>query len=137
MTYSGKAAVLGSAVLALAATPAMAHHSFAMFDMSKNVTVKGVVKEFQWTNPHVWVELLVTEGGAQKSYSYEGGAVAVLKRNGWVKDSIKVGDTITIVGHPFKNGREGGSLERVTLPDGRTVGAGDAVPGALQVPGVR
>jgi hypothetical protein len=128
--------MLASGLTLAVASPALAHHSFAMFDMSKSATFKGVVKEVQWANPHVWMEVMVDEGGVAKPYSFEGGAVAVLKRAGWVRDSVKPGDTVTIISHPFKNGRVGGSLERVTLPDGRTVSAGDAIPGALQQPGV-
>lgn len=133
-----KPLVLGAALFAVAAAgPALAHHSFAMFDMRKNVTFRGVVKEVQWTNPHVWVELTVNEPGGPKSYSFEGGAIAVLKRQGWVRDSVKPGDTITIAGHPFRNGRPGGSMDRVTFADGKTVAAGDAIPAALRPPGVR
>jgi hypothetical protein len=127
-------ATLVVAALALGAPSAIAHHSFAMFDMSKTATFKGVVKEVQWTNPHVWVEVVVNEAGVQKSYSFEGGAIAVLKRAGWVKDTVKAGDVLTITSHPMKNGKMGGSLEQVTLPNGHTVSAGDALPGALQVP---
>ena len=132
-----RTSVLAAVVVALAATPALAHHSFAMFDMSKNATFKGVVKEVEWTNPHVWVHVDIAEGGRQTTYAFEGGAISVLKRNGWLKDSVKPGDAITIVSHPFKNGRSGGSLERVTLPDGRTVSAGDAIPAALAPSGAR
>jgi hypothetical protein len=128
---------LAAAIAALAATPALAHHSFAMFDMTRSVTFKGVVKEVEWTNPHVWIHVDVNEGGKQITYAFEGGAISVLKRNGWLKDSVKAGDAITLVSHPFKNGRSGGSLEQVTLPDGRTVSAGDAIPAALAPPGAR
>jgi hypothetical protein len=122
------------ATAAVMASPALAHHSFAMFDMSRNATFKGVVKEVEWTNPHVWVHVDVTEGGRVATYAFEGGAIAVLKRNGWTKDLVKPGDAISLVSHPFKTGRPGGSLERVTLADGRTISAGDAIPGALAPP---
>ncbi len=68
---------------------------------------KGVVKEVQWTNPHVWVRMAVQEDGKEVDYSYEGAAVAVLKRVGWQRDSVKVGDKVTVVGHPYKDGRPG------------------------------
>jgi hypothetical protein len=119
------------------AAPAAAHHSFAMFDNSKTVTYSGVVKEVQWANPHVWVELVVTDNGKTDTYHFEGGAVPVLKRVGWTRDSVKSGDKLTVATHPFRDGRPGGSLERVTLPNGKIVAAGDAVPGALQVPDIR
>lgn len=114
-----------------------AHHSFAMFDATKTVSYKGTVKEVQWTNPHVWVELVVVENGAPVSYSFEGAAIAVLKRVGWTRDSVKSGDVVTLVGHPYKNGKPGGSIDHLILADGRKIGTGDAIPGALRVPGVQ
>ena len=113
---------------------ALAHHSFAMFDPAKSVTQKGVVKEVQWTNPHVWVHITVQDKGKDVVYSYEGAAIAVLKRVGWMKDSVKPGDAVTVVGHPYKDGRAGGSIEYLLLADGRKIGTGDAIPGAYVVP---
>lgn len=115
---------------------AVAHHSFAMFDMSKSVNFKGTVKEVQWTNPHVWVELDVTADGKTTTLSFEGAAISVLKRVGWMKDTVKTGDVVTVVGHPYKDGRPGGSIDYLLLADGRKVGTGDAIPPALVVPGV-
>jgi hypothetical protein len=115
-------------------TLATAHHSFAMFDATKSISQKGTVKEVQWTNPHVWVHLAVQEKGKEVVYSYEGAAIAVLKRVGWFKDSVKAGDVVTVVGHPYKDGRPGGSIEHLLLADGRKLGTGDAIPGALVVP---
>jgi hypothetical protein len=125
------------AVLIAGATAAQAHHSFAMFDMSKTVSFKGTIKELQWTNPHVWVELTVQEKDGPVTYSFEGAAIAVLKRVGWTKDSVKAGDVVTVVGHPYKNGKPGGSIDHLILADGRKLGTGDAIPGALRVPGVQ
>jgi hypothetical protein len=115
---------------------AVAHHSFAMFDMAKTITYKGTVKEVQWTNPHVWVELDVTADGRTTTLSFEGAAISVLKRVGWTRDTVKAGDIVTVVGHPFKDGRPGGSIDHLVLADGRKVGTGDAIPPALVVPGV-
>jgi hypothetical protein len=123
--------------LVACATAAQAHHSFAMFDMSKTVSFKGTIKELQWTNPHVWVELTVQEKDGPVTYSFEGAAIAVLKRVGWTKDSVKAGDVVTVVGHPYKNGKAGGSIDHLILADGRKIGTGDAIPGALRVPGVQ
>lgn len=114
-----------------------AHHSFAMFDMSKTVSYKGKVRELQWTNPHVWIELTVDEKDGPVTYSFEGAAIAVLKRVGWTRDSVKAGDVVTVVGHPYKNGKPGGSIDHLLLADGRKLGTGDAIPGALRVPGVQ
>ncbi|HEY6456333.1 MAG TPA: DUF6152 family protein [Steroidobacteraceae bacterium] len=124
-------------VLTVVAAAAFAHHSFASFDATKSISYKGTVKEIQWTNPHVWIELTVTDTGTPATYGFEGAAIAVLKRVGWTKDSVKAGDTITIVGHPFRDGRPGGSIEHLVLADGRKLGTGDAIPGALTVPGVQ
>jgi hypothetical protein len=121
---------MAAAIGAISST-ALAHHSFAMFDNSKKIDVKGTVKEIQWTNPHVWLEMVVTENGQQKTYDFEGGAVAVLKRFGWTKDTVKAGDTITLTAHPFKDGKSGGSIDFVTLADGRKIGGGDGIPGAV------
>lgn len=125
-------------LLATLALPlvAVAHHSFAMFDMTKTTRQTGQVKEVQWTNPHVWVELEVTADGKTTVLSFEGAAIAVLKRVGWTRDTVKAGDTVTVVGHPFRDGRPGGSIDHLLLPDGRKVGTGDAIPPALVVPGV-
>ena len=115
---------------------AVAHHSFAMFDMAKSASYKGTVKEVQWTNPHVWVELDVTTDGKTSTLSFEGAAISVLKRVGWMKDTVKTGDVVTVVGHPYKDVRPGGSIDHLILADGRKVGTGDAIPPALVVPGV-
>ena len=123
---------------ALLTMPALvfAHHSFAMFDMAKTVSYQGKVKEVQWTNPHIWVELEVTADGKTTSLSFEGAAIAVVKRVGWLKDTVKPGDLVTIVGHPYRDARPGGSIDHLVLADGRKVGTGDAIPPALVVPGV-
>ena len=125
---------LPAVLLAAAATQALAHHSFAMFDMSKMGSQKGTVKEMQWTNPHVWLRLSVQENGKEAVYAYEGAAIVVLKRVGWTRDSVKPGDVLTVVGHPYRDGRPGGSIEHVILADGTKLGTGDAIPGALVVP---
>jgi hypothetical protein len=125
----GAAAAAG--LLATTAPAALAHHSFAMFDSGKTVTVKGTVKGLEWTNPHVWLEISTPDGGVAKTYGFEGGAVAVLKRFGWTHDMVKVGDVVTLTSHPFRNGKSGGSLETVTLADGHTFKGGNGIPGAV------
>ena len=121
----------------LAAVTAVAHHSFAMFDPGKTISTKGTVKEVQWTNPHVWIELDVIVNGKTVTHPFEGAAISVLKRVGFMRDTVKAGDVVTIVGNPFRDGRPGGSMNYVLLADGRKVGTGDAIPGARIVPGVR
>jgi hypothetical protein len=127
--------LLPALLLAAFAHTSGAHHSFAMFDQGKTITQKGVVKEVQWINPHVWLHLTVEVDGKEAVYSYEGAAIAVLKRVGWTRDSVKPGDVVTVVGHPYKDGRRaGGAMNHVILPDGKRLGTGDAIPGALVVP---
>ena len=106
-------------VAVLWGTPSIhAHHSFAMFDRTREVSLEGVVKEFQWTNPHTWIQLLVTENGKTVEWSLEGGSPSVLSRNGWKLGSLKPGDKVKIVIYPLKNGQPGGSFLEVTKDDG-------------------
>jgi hypothetical protein len=127
--------IIGAAALA---SPASAHHSFAMFDAAQTVVVEGVVTEVQWTNPHVWIEVeVIDERGGAKEYEFEGGAIAVLKRNGWNRETIQVGDRVVVSSHPFRENRPGGSLEEVTLDDGTTLKGGNGIPGALVIGGVQ
>jgi hypothetical protein len=132
-TWSRRAAA--ALLVATLASPLLAHHSFSMFDQTKSLTQKGIVKEVMWTNPHVWLHLTVQVDGKEEVYKYEGAAIAVLKRVGWMRDSVKPGDEVTVVGHPYKDAsRTGGAFNYVLLPDGTRLGTGDAIPGALVVP---
>ena len=107
----------------MAAAPASGHHSFAMFDREKEITLEGVVKEFQWTNPHTWIQLLVTDAdGKVTEWNIEGTSPNGLKRQGWKSDAIKSGDKVTVVISPLRNGDKGGALIMATLPDGKTLG---------------
>ena len=107
------------------ATAASAHHSFAMFDPTKDVTVQGVVKQLTWSNPHVWLDVVVTDGKSEsKVWGLESLAVGLLYRNGWTADSLKPGDNVTVQLHPMKDGSLGGQLMKVTLSDGRVLSSG-------------
>ncbi len=98
------------------ATPAVAHHSFAMFDNQKEVTVDGIVREFQWTNPHCWIRIVSTDAtGKDVEWSLESQSPNILVRAGWSRDSIKPGDKALIIIHPLKDGSNGGSVFRVTI----------------------
>ena len=109
----------------LAAHPVLAHHSFAMFDLVREITLVGTIKEVQFTNPHVWLQVLVPDGkGGQTEWSIEAGAPGMLLRTGWKPSTLKPGDAVTVVTHPAKSGASNGSLVRVTLSDGRTLGPG-------------
>ena len=106
-----------------AATPALAHHSFAMFDRTKNVTVNGEVKEYEWSNPHVWIHLMVADdAGMKREWSFEMQAIAQDYAAGWRSDSVKAGDKIRIEFHPLKDGSRGGQLMNATLADGKYLG---------------
>ena len=114
---------LGACALALACgAQAWAHHSQAMFDPGRSVQLEGTVKEFQWTNPHIWIELTVTEGGQAVQYSIEGGSPVGLIRRGWTRSSLKAGDHIKLIMHPLRDGSHGGNFVSATLPDGHVIG---------------
>lgn len=104
---------------------ATAHHSFAMFDRTKEVELRNaVVVRWEWTNPHVWLFVTAPPGRAgARNYSIEGGSTGLLRRQGWQKASLKPGDRVTVYISPLKNGELGGSLLGVVLPNGRMLGA--------------
>ena len=108
----------------LAASSALAHHSFAMFDQSKSVTVQGTVKDFRWTNPHVFIQLLVkTEGGSEVEWSIEMTSPEHLARNGWRPGTLKAGDAVTLEIHPMRDGTAGGQYISGSGPDGPMAGS--------------
>jgi hypothetical protein len=119
---------LGWACLALlaAAGPAFAHHSGAMFDREKSVTLVGEIKEYQFQNPHVWIEMMVPTAGKKTpvQWGIEGEGPTMMIRMGLTKANLKPGDKVTIHAHPLRDGRPGGSFVDITLPDGRTIAAG-------------
>jgi hypothetical protein len=120
--------ILGAAALAaalVAGVPATPHHSYAMFDQSKEIELKNVtVKDWQWTNPHTWLFVYVPNGTADPDkYALEGGNPAQLRRQGYGVGSMKSGDKLTVYIAPLKSGEKGGALLAVILPDGKMLGA--------------
>ena len=115
--------VLAAAAVCVAA-PALAHHSFAMFDRNKDMTISGVVKEFEWTNPHVWIHLTVQDqtSGRPVEWSFEMQAINANAALGWRADSVKPGDKVSVDFHPLKDGSRGGQLVAATLADGKRLG---------------
>lgn len=109
-------------VSGLDAAPAAAHHSFALFDHQKQVTLTGTVKDYQWTNPHVWIQLSVpnTSGGADE-WSIETASVSALSRRGWDRHTVKPGDKVTLTMNPLRDGGKGGSLVEIRLPSGQVL----------------
>ena len=121
--FAGMAAVL-------LAAPALAHHSFAMFDQSRVLYMPGMVKDFEFVNPHTWLHLaIVNDKGEASTWSFEAGSVAQLVRLGWSKDSFKIGDRVEVGFRPLKDGSRGGQLMSVKLANGQKVcsnrGCGD------------
>ena len=101
-----------------------AHHSPAMFDFSKELTLTGTVRLFQWTNPHSYIQLVVKPGeGPEQEWSLEMGANAYLYNLGWRPSTVKAGDTLTVVVVPLRNGGQAGLLVRATTADGKSLGA--------------
>jgi hypothetical protein len=102
---------------------ASAHHSFAMFDATQTKTLVGTVKQVQWTNPHIWIQVLVPDAkaGVAAEWSIEGGSPNGLSRQGWRRSSIKEGDAIEITIHPLKDGTNGGSMMKAMV-NGQAVG---------------
>jgi Family of unknown function (DUF6152) len=113
----------------LFATTAQAHHSFAMFDVEKEITLAGTVKEFQWTNPHAWIQLnVVDEQGKTVEWGLESRSPNVLARQGFKSTILKPGDKITVVFNPLKDGKKGGSLVSLTMADGKKLPQVQPVP---------
>ena len=122
--------LLAGVLLGAAALPAVAHHSFSMFDAQKEVVLKGKVKDFQWSNPHTWIQLDVTDAtGKVVEWSIEGGSPNLVGRQGWKRNTFKPGDAVEITVHPLRDGQPGGSFVRAVLPDGRKLG-GEQIPAA-------
>ena len=113
--------ILCSGVMAacLMAPIAQAHHSNSAFYVTKVITIKGVVKEFRWSNPHVWIIMTVDDGKGNKvDWKVEGRPPGILERAGWTPKIIRVGETITVDLSPAKDASASGLIARVTKSDG-------------------
>ncbi|MEO8100259.1 MAG: DUF6152 family protein [Acidobacteriota bacterium] len=122
--YLKFAAVLTAAV-ALAALPVAGHHSFVMFETTKQVTLAGTVTGFEWTNPHAYIEIDVKDdAGAVKHWSIEMGSPSILQQSGWKHNTLKSGAIVTLIVNPLKNGNPGGLLVQANLADGKKLGNG-------------
>ncbi|MEO8309025.1 MAG: DUF6152 family protein [Pseudomonadota bacterium] len=125
-------------VALLAGSAALAHHSFAMFDQTKQVTLNGTVTEFQWTNPHAFIHIQVPGAdGKPEVWEIELNSPNNLKRQGWSSTSVKTGDKVTLMTNPLRDmsAHKGGLFITVTLEDGTVLGeATRAGGGPINVP---
>jgi Family of unknown function (DUF6152) len=126
--YGGRHRCIRNSVLTVTASLvpiafALAHHSYAMFDTTKELALKGTVKKFYWTNPHSAIEIDVPNtAGSLDTWGVECNSPNNLARMGWKSTSLKPGDKVTIVIHPLRSGEHGGSFLYVIYPDGRRLG---------------
>jgi hypothetical protein len=121
-------ATVFASVLALCAAAAMAHHSAAQFDFAQRVTIEGIVKEFNVTNPHTWATVEITDDKrGTRDAEYEGHSASHFYRAGYTRDMVKVGDKISILIAPRRDGEDGGFIQAFTV-NGKTVGFGGLSP---------
>lgn len=96
---------------AIVAPPASAHHSYAIFDVAKKITVEGTVKQFMWTNPHSWISMEVIDPqGKQQLWNVEMSSLTILVARGWNPKTVMPGDKIRMTLHPMKSGQPGGDF---------------------------
>ena len=120
-----------------AASAAYAHHSFAMFDNDKQIKLKGTVTDFQWQNPHVYIEIDASDVNAKdkstKPWTIECANPGILNRIGWKFNMVKVGDEVTLIVAPLRSGEPAALLKQITLPDGKVfTNGGPAGPANIQ-----
>jgi hypothetical protein len=127
--------VMGFGASLVLATQADAHHSFAMFDLTKTVTMEGTVKELQWTQPHSWLQVMIPDSkGGGTEWSLEIGIMAK-PEEGWDRKALVPGDKVTVVVHPLRRGEPGGQLIGITMPNGKVFAQRAAAPAAGPVGG--
>ena len=111
------------AALAASSGAAYAHHSFAMFDADQKTTLAGTVKEFQWTNPHAWIFVMVpNQDGQLEQWAVEMGGPGQIARQGWTAKTLAPGMDIKLTIHPLRDGSNGGQFMSAILPDGTELG---------------
>ena len=126
-------AALGAAALsfALVAVPALAHHSYSMFDRTKTISIAGTVLTWEMVNPHSFLWVVVkTDTGAQQTWGLEAGGVPALMRAGVKKSAVQAGQKVSVDLHPLRDGRTGGQLVSVTFQDGKVLRMGGGGDGA-------
>jgi Family of unknown function (DUF6152) len=124
MTRNARHGVCAGLAILMMTIPAFAHHSFAMFDQTREISLKGTVAEFYWINPHAHLILNVEAGPGVDpkmvgEWDIEGASPGIMSVQGWSSTLVKPGDKITVVGNPLRNGQKGASLFYATLADGK------------------
>lgn len=110
-----------AATLRTASTRLLAHHSASGFDQTKSATVTGVVREFEWTNPHAYIQLKVKDkAGKEQEWSFEMGPPYTLQKHGWKPGTLRPGQTITVVYNPLRKGGNSGLTQKVLDEKGAT-----------------
>ena len=119
LKFVGLTVVAGAAF----AAPAFSHHSFAMFDGEKTITLQGTVKEFEWINPHSWLRIIVNDEktGKPAVWALELSSPARLVTMGMRADSVRPGDAVSVTFHPMKDGTRGGQFIQAVLPGGKQI----------------
>jgi Family of unknown function (DUF6152) len=100
----------------------LAHHAFARFDSERQITLKGIVKDFQWTSPHAWIKLTVDRRGRAEQWAIEMNGPGGLSRQGWQPMTLTPGMAVTATIHPLRDGTTGGQFLEIVLPDGTVLG---------------
>ena len=118
-----KVVSLTAVLVAAISVPAFAHHSFAMFDAQKTITLEGTVKELEWTNPHAWLRIMVDDQkvGRPVLWAFEMSSPGRLVTMGMKADSVHAGDKVSVTFHPMKDGSRGGQFMQAKLPNGQNV----------------
>jgi hypothetical protein len=108
-----------STVTMLSSSLSLAHHSFGMFDVNNRITITGVVREFQWTNPHVVIWVYVEEEGEAEpvTWAVEMTSVGNLRREGWNRETLEPGDNVELLILPLRNGGTGGGFYAIKFLD--------------------
>lgn len=129
---TAKAGLCGAASLLLTAgvsSAAFAHHSYAMFDREKTITISGSVYTWEMVNPHSYLWVTVkTPAGVEQNWGLEGGGINALSRAGVTKSAVKAGEKVVVALHPLRDGRTGGQLVSVTLASGKVIRMGGEAP---------
>ncbi len=111
------------------AMPVAAHHSAAPFDLTREISLRGTVQRWVWSNPHSWLYIQITkQDGSTEIWGLEAGSTNALTRFGWAARDMRPGDTVTVGAHPARDGGRIGLLSQVRLANGRTLSSGFGPP---------